>query len=236
MIRKAFALAASLGALVVAHDVRADVDTCDESATTEGNATLEEQPDIYSYAWRDEALPSKIGVGLILGGGVTGFTNRVMRDSTASVGGLWDARVSIGTHVPLGFDVSYVGSATTINSLTGTGSGTLVGTTVEGALRWNVLPHAPLTPYLFAGLGWQHYDLTNVSTTFTSSNVAASDNFLEVPMGAGLSLRNMSGFSFDLRGTFRAAATQSTMVINPTTGQAVDMHSWEASAAMGYEF
>lgn len=237
MIRNAFALTAALGALLVAHEVRADDDTCDDTTTTEGNATLVEQPDIYSYSWREAGMPSGIGVGMILGGGITGFTNQTMRDSTSTVGGLWDARLSIGTHVPIGVDVTYLGTASTIDSLTGTGSGTLVGTTVEGALRWNILPHSPVDPYVFAGLGWQRYNLTNVNTAFAASNVAAtSDNFLEVPMGAGLALRNMSGFTFDLRGTFRAAATQSTMIINPSTGQAVDMHTWEASAALGYEF
>jgi hypothetical protein len=54
-------------------------------------------------------------------------------------------------------------------------------------------------------------------------------------MGAGLSLRDVSGFTGDLRGTFRAT-TDSTLVLDGATNTYASLYSWEASAAVGYEF
>jgi hypothetical protein len=198
---------------------------------------------MYSYAWSDERMPSGIGVGVTLGGGVTGFTDKTMRDTTSSAGGLWDLRVSFGTHVPLALDVSYLGSATNINGLASGRSGTLIGTTVEGALRYNILPHYAWTPYIFGGVGWQRYDVTQTNVTLSDSGMNNKDNLLEFPMGAGLAYR-AGGFIADLRGTFRAVTDQNLLLktpgiappVSPTSSDFAPMHTWEASAALGYEF
>ena len=60
------------------------------------------------------------------------------------------------------------------------------------------------------------------------------------PMGAGLAYR-VAGFVADVRGTFRAATDNELVVKNPailfpTPNDFVNMHTWEASAAIGYEF
>ncbi len=60
-----------------------------------------------AYAWNEPRLQTGIGVGFIVGGGVAGFTDQSMRNAlTSQVQGLWDARLSIGTHIPLGIDLS----------------------------------------------------------------------------------------------------------------------------------
>lgn len=194
-------------------------------------------PAPYSYAWMEPTLRSGIGIGFTVGGGVTGFTDKALRDTVSSdVGGLWDFRASIGTHIPLGIDVTYLGTAQNVNTLqTGQANGTLIGTTVEGALRFNMLPHNDLNPYVFGGVGWQRYDVHNMVFAHADTGLAQNDNLVEFPMGAGLSYRDPSGFTVDARGTFRAA-TASTLVIDPRTGNYADLHSWEASAALGYEF
>jgi len=200
-----------------------------------------DEPSMYSYAWTDERMQSGIGVAAILGGGVTGFTDKTMRDTTSNVGGLWDLRVTIGSHIPLALDVSYIGSAMNINGLPTGQNGTLIGTTVEGALRWNILPHMPMNPYVFGGVGWQRYDVTQTTVTLSDSGMNERDNLLEFPVGAGLSYR-MGGFVGDLRGTFRATTDQNLVLktgattINPTSNDFASMHTWEASAALGYEF
>jgi hypothetical protein len=199
-------------------------------------------PDRFSYAWRDDSLRSGIGVSTILGGGVVGFTDETMRATTSDVGGLWNLRVTLGTHIPLGLDVSYLGTATNINGLPGGQSGTLIGTTVEGALRYNMLPHHIVTPYVFGGVGWQRYDVTETNVTLSDSGMNDFDNLIEFPVGGGLSYRR-DGFVGDLRGTFRAA-TEQNLVLKPTSitpgaptsEDFVPMHTWEASAALGYEF
>jgi hypothetical protein len=192
---------------------------------------------VSTYAWNEPGLQSGVGVQFTVGGGLMGFTDRAMRDTVSSdVAGLWDARLSLGTHVPIGLDVSYLGSAQNVNTLAGTPNGTLVGTTAEAALRWNILPHAAVTPYIFGGLGWQRYDLTNTRVAAADSGMQQSDNFLEVPMGLGFAIRQMNGFTLDARGTYRAQATSSDLVLDTSTGNFAKVNTWEASAALGYEF
>jgi len=189
-----------------------------------------------AYAWDEPYLASGIGVGLVVGGGVMGFTDRTMRDTMSeSLGGLWDARMSLGTHVPIGLDVSYVGTAASAQSFQGVPNGTLIGTTVEGALRFNLLPHMAWNPYFFAGAGWTRYDVSDMRLAQADSGMRNSDDVAEFPLGGGLSFRDISGMTAELRGTFRPT-TKSTLVVDPRTGNAADLHTWEASASIGYEF
>ena len=196
---------------------------------------VHDRPDALSYAWYDPYLASGIGVGFTVGGGLTGFTDRAMRNTvSANVGGLWDARSSFGTHIPIGLDIGYIGSAANINTINGNANGTLVGTTVEAALRYNILPHNTFNPYIFAGAGWQRYDVTNMHFAQSDTGMAPHDNVAEFPMGAGFGVRDVSGFNFDLRGTFRAT-TDSTL-LQESNGNYAQLHSWEASGSVGYEF
>ena len=196
----------------------------------------------YSYAWSDDLMRSRIGVSAIIGGGVAGFTDRTMREVTSNVGGLWDFRLTLGSHVPLALELGYTGTATNLKGLPAQ-NGTLIGTTAEAALRYNVLPHFAWTPYVFGGVGWQRYDVTSANVTLSDSGMNDHDNLLEFPLGAGLAYR-MAGFVFDLRGTFRAATDQNLVLkasipnntIAPTSSDFAPMHTWEASAALGYEF
>ena len=196
----------------------------------------------YSYAWSDDMMRSRIGVSAIIGGGVAGFTDRTMRNVTSDVGGLWDFRLTLGSHVPLALELGYTGTATNLKGLPAQ-DGTLIGTTAEAALRYNVLPHFIWTPYVFAGVGWQRYDVTNANVRLSDSGMNDHDNLLEFPLGAGLAYR-MAGFVLDLRGTFRVATEQNlvlkasipTTTIAPTSSDFAPMHTWQASAALGYEF
>jgi hypothetical protein len=189
---------------------------------------------VYGYGWHEPGLQSDIGVGVALGGGLSGFTDQTMRDTMSNqVGGLWDLRVSVGTHVPIGLDINYIGTAANVEAL-GQDNGTLVGTTVEGALRFNALPHYKFNPYVFAGIGYQRYDLRNDKLATSDSGMKNSDQLVEFPMGTGIAYRDRSGFTADLRGTFRAAA-KSDLVVDPS-GNKADLHTWEASGALGYEF
>lgn len=200
-------------------------------------AHAEEPYDITSYAWSDSHLASRYGISTILGGGLSGFTDKAMRDVVSSdVGGLWNLRVTLGSHIPLGFDIGYVGTGQSINALSSTDSGTLVGTTVEGAVRWNVLPHYKWNPYVFAGIGWQRYDVTGAKFSMSDSGINDRDNSVVFPMGTGISYRQPDGLVFDLKGTFRAS-TQAGLVIESEGSKSyAPLHTWEASAALGYEF
>lgn len=196
--------------------------------------------DTLGYTWHDARVPSGVGISTSLGGGVAGFTDKTMRSVTSNVGGLWDLRFTFGTRLPLALDLSYVGSATGLNGFAGR-AGTLIGTTVEGALRWNLLPHAPFTPYVFGGVGWTRYSVTNNNVTLSDTGMNSTDDLLEIPAGLGLTWRAY-GLTADVRGTYRRTMDQNLVLQSPggvVIGRNDDfapMHSWEASAALGYEF
>src|SRR5689334_5545515 len=93
-----------------------------------------------TYAWRDGHLKSEIGVGISIGGGVSGFTDQTVRNATASnASGLWSVRAVFGTHIPLGLELGYLGTAVDVHGQNM--QPMLLGTTTEAALRFNILPH-----------------------------------------------------------------------------------------------
>ena len=192
-----------------------------------------EEPGMYDYSWSDPRLSSGIGIGFTIGGGVSGFVDGDVRDQTESdIGGMWAARATIGTHTPLGIDIGYTGSTTNLRSLDPTGadiaSPNLFTTTAEAALRWNMLPHYMVTPYVFGGAGWQRLDINDEPAL---SDAEASDDIAVFPVGAGIAWRDRSGLMLDARGTYRFAE-ESTLLA--AVGTNVD--TWEASANLGYEF
>lgn len=200
-------------------------------------AHADEAPNPFSYSWHDNRLSTDVGISATLGGGVTGFTDQTMRDSvTSSVGGLWGVRATLGSHTPIGLDVAYVGTAAKINALIGTQRGTLVGTTAEAAIRYNILPHYAWNPYAFAGVGWQRYDVTGGTFNLSDTGMNSSDNSLVFPMGLGLAFRDRSGLVVDVHGTFRANTNQGLVLEKADSTNYAPMHTWEASAAIGYEF
>lgn len=190
-----------------------------------------------SYAWRDPAMKSEIGVSAIVGGGITGFTDKVMRDVMPdSVAWLWNVRATIGSHIPIGLDVAYVGTGSSLKSLTGGTSATLIGTTVEAAARWNALPHYSWNPYAFAGVGWQRYDVTGATFSKSDNGINDSDNSVVFPMGVGLAYRNANGLVIDAHGTFRASTNAGLVLESASSTNYAPLHTWEASASVGYEY
>ncbi|MGE5183477.1 MAG: hypothetical protein ACM31C_15505 [Acidobacteriota bacterium] len=194
------------------------------------------------YAWNDAHLQSGIGVAVTLGGGIAGFTDHTLRDTTSPVGGLWDLRAAFGTHAPIAVELGYIGTATQIQSLFGVSSAMLIGTTLEGDVRLNLLPHYVLDPYAFVGVGWQRYDVDEHGFSLASTGIANQDDVVEVPVGGGVSYR-FDGLVADVRGTFRATRGSNLVLEEPavptaapTATRFAPMHSWEASLSLGYEF
>ncbi len=182
--------------------------------------------------------PSEMGLELSLGGGVTQFTNKTLRDTTSPVGGLWDLRAAVGTRVPIGLEVAYIGTASQIRSLFSQPTAVMIGTTLESDVRLNIMPHYVIDPYVFAGIGWTRYNLDEHDFTLASTGIRNHDDMMEVPIGAGISYR-WQGIVADMRGTFRATQGAELVLENSTrgtTGQFAPMHSWDATLAIGYEF
>lgn len=180
-------------------------------------------------------LGSEVGISVTAGGGVTGFTDKAMRDVVGSnAGGLWGLRLTYGSHMPFAVDINYAGTAANLNTLTG--NGTLIGTTVEAAVRYNILPDLAWNPYVFAGMGWQRYDVTGMTTHLWDSGMASGDNSAVFPFGAGVAYRARSGLVVDVHGTFRLDVNPGLVMASNTSNNYVPMHTWEASGGIGYEF
>jgi hypothetical protein len=177
-----------------------------------------------------------IGVSAAVGAGISGYTGHVMRDTvTSNVANDWMVRAVIGTQIPLGVEVSYLGTTDDVNTASGSPNGTLLGTTFEAALHYNFRPHAALDPYVLAGVGWTHYGIHGAKVAQAMSGMPESDDVPEFPLGAGLALRDPSGFVFDVRAAFHATAG-SELVTNPETGDKAPLYAWDAAATLGWEF
>jgi len=197
----------------------------------------EPQPPVVNpfwYAWSDPRMVSHVGVGIMFGAGVTGFAEEMRDLIDRSLGVSWNVRFSVGTHIPLGLEVNYFGSAAKLQTLMHDFNGILLGTTVEGMLRWTVLPLSNGTPYVFAGGGRQRLAVKDVQFAEVDTGLSASDTFWEFPFGAGMAYRHSDGWTGDVRATFRP--TQTTTLITQPNGDGVKLDSWELSAAVGYEF
>jgi hypothetical protein len=178
---------------------------------------------------QDEREP--MGVSLTVGGGVFGFTDQAMRDTTAS-GGMWDVRAAVGTHSPIAIEAAYIGTAQQINSVGLDENAMLIGSGVEGVARVNLSPNTIVNPYFFGGAAWKRIDLTNTDTN--TSDVREVDNLIEIPVGIGLAYR-LSGFVLDGRAELRMATEEDLIADDPDT-EDVRLHTWTAGAKLGYEF
>lgn len=199
-----------------------------ESAARPAAPTTAQQTNIVvTQAPQQPSLLSRIGIGLMLGGGVTDFTNSGARADT-SVGGFWDVRAVFGGRAPLGLEVAYVGAAHSLHGAGVGGDAALVRNGVEGTLRLNLVL-SPLRqiviPFAFGGLGWTHQSLVDLNGSIVSG-LKNGDDGMTVPVGGGLAL-NYKGAYLDGRFTYR-----------PTFFNGGDdrLDTWSAGANIGYLF
>jgi hypothetical protein len=176
---------------------------------------------------------SSIGIGAMVGGGLTGFVDPQTRAFT-NTGPSWDARITIGTRLPIAFEGAYLGSAQNISALGIDDQALIVGNGAEGALRLN-LPRMAVQPYVFGGLGWTRYQLRR--TLENASSLRGSDDIFTVPFGVGVAARLVRGLLLDLRVTGRAAFYDDLMDdAYASTADDARLHSWNAGGRLGWEF
>lgn len=173
---------------------------------------------------------------VLIGGGITQFTDRAVRDTVSPVGGLWSLRAGIGENFPVGLEVGYIGTADQIRSLFGPRTAALFGTTFETDVRLNTMPGYELDPYAFIGIGWTHYSVNDGAFSLASAGISSHDDLLEMPVGAGLAYR-IGDIIADLRATYRGTTDSNLIVsIDSPSRQYASMHTWDATLALGYEF
>jgi hypothetical protein len=176
---------------------------------------------------------SGIGVGVTAGAGVIGFVHKQSRD-IADTGGSWEARVTVGTRLPVGLDLAYVGSAQTLNFAGLDSDAYALGNGGEAALRLQY-PKGMFRPFLFGGIGWTHYSVERSSVLGTP--LLKSDDVGQIPSGLGIAIGNPNGVMFELRGTYRFAFDSDLFRgVEATTGKNAGLSSWNVTARLGAEF
>jgi opacity protein-like surface antigen len=170
------------------------------------------------------------GMSFAVGGGVSGFTNEDMRETT-DVGGAWEARFALGTRSPVALEAAYTGSAQTIDALGLDTDAVLVATGLETSMRVNLM-RGRWTPYALLGVGWKHYDLTNEESN--TSSVRNKDDVFEVPVGAGLAYQ-IASVIIDARAVVRPAFG-ADLIAMPAGGGEAALHTWGATLRAGWEF
>lgn len=174
-------------------------------------------------------VPSRVGVGMLLGGGYEQFTNSGIRNETGE-GGYWNVRGVVGTREFIGAEAAYVGDARGLNGLGFSNNARLISNGLEGVLRLNVpvaRGYSLIEPFGFVGVGWQHYAITNNNNVL--SDVVARDDVLTVPFGGGLEY-SYRGFLADARFTYRET------YFNNMFGATGNLNSWGAGGQIGFEF
>jgi hypothetical protein len=173
---------------------------------------------------------SRVGVGLLVGGGFEDFTNSRLRDVTGN-GGYWTARVVAGTREYVGMEAAYVGDARSISGL-GLGSDSrLVSNGLQGSLRLNLpIMRGPslIEPFGFVGVGWSHYTVSQNNAAV--SDLTSRDDVLTLPYGGGLEY-SYRGFMADARFTY----TQ-TYYNNLTQTIGGNLNNWGVGGQIGFEY
>jgi len=175
-------------------------------------------------------VPSRVGAGLLLGGGYQQFTNSGIRNQTGE-GGYWNVRAIVGTREFIGFEAAYVGDARGLTGLGFSNNARLISNGLEGVLRLNVpvvRGYSLIEPFGFVGVGWQHYTINNNNTVL--SDVISRDDVLTVPFGGGLEYA-YRGFMADARFTYHE-----TYYNNLFGSSGGNLNNWGVGGQIGFEF
>lgn len=186
---------------------------------------------VYSETTQEYNWVHDVGLAFEVGGGVDDFVGTTMRDTTGT-GGSWDARLTLGTRSYVAGELSYIGSAQSINRLGLSTNSELIGNGAQAALRLNGTIDEPIQPFLYGGAAWRHYSLNNSGANL--SDVTNNVDVFEVPVGVGLA-SYIGGLMLDVRGEYRFAWGNDTLVPN-NNGSSASLDRWGVTGNIGYAF
>ncbi|HET6611737.1 MAG TPA: hypothetical protein VFG83_07105 [Kofleriaceae bacterium] len=201
-----------------------------DTTNVEVNPTVE-----YEYNEEEPNLLTPFGMSLSVGGGIQNFVEENLRDVT-DLAGMWEARLVVGTRLPVALEAEYVGSAQSLDALGVDSDAVLISNGLGGDLRFN-FAWQNLSPYVFGGATWRHYYIAD--TDFNTSAIDDADDVFEIPLGVGLAYR-VDRAIFDVRGTYRIAFDEE--LINPpgpeleTADFDDSLDTWGVSLRVGFEF
>lgn len=171
------------------------------------------------------------------GGGVLGFVDSEMPSTTAA---MWSLRGAVG-YGSFAVEVAYIGSVSSIEAEFGRANAVMLGTGVETAIRYTLMPNNWWSPYGFAGVGWQRFTIDDKAFQLSDVGIGNQDDLLVLPLGAGV-VYKFGSVVTDVRGTFRAARFEDLVLATPElslqtgVGGYTPMHTWDASVNIGYVF
>jgi OmpA family len=190
------------------------------------------EPVVSAKAYEPRPL-STIGIGLSAGAGVIDFTQQRARSFT-DAGVTWDVHMTLGTRLPVGLDLAYIGSAQNINLNGFSTDSYLLGQGVEAALRVQY-PKGLVRPYVFGGVGWRQLSIKRQNVFGTG--FLDFDNQGTVPFGAGIALGYINGLMFDIHGTGRVTWDDDLLRnVLQNQGQNSHTNTWDVTARLGAEF
>jgi hypothetical protein len=169
-----------------------------------------------------------------VGGGVSDFISSRVRRAT-EVGGMWDARLTVGTRSWIAFEVAYVGTVAGLERSSRGGNSNqpyLISHGFDSDLRINFLPWR-VQPYIFGGVGYNYMNVGNRNDDrVASSAFGFKDNQLVVPTGAGLSAYLGKYGLVDVRFTYRALFFNDIFLAAPDAR----LDQWTVSGRLGVAF
>jgi hypothetical protein len=171
--------------------------------------------------------PSRVGLALLLGGGVSSFIARPA-DRSTGLGATWDLRGVAGTRWPVGLEVAYVGSIIDVK-----GHGTdpkdflwRNGAEADARLALPIVLRSwLLAPFAFGGVGWNRYQLVNESPFVVG--ISRTDDVIVAPVGGGFEV-SYRGVMLDARFTYRPTFDESLF-------GGTDLRSWNLGVSLGGE-
>lgn len=176
-------------------------------------------------------LITPAGASVAVGGGVSNYARESIRDITG-VSGTWEARLTYGTRSIIGGELSYVGGMRSMAAAGLANDASLLNNGVEAAVRVNLpfeLRGMLLEPFVFAGVGYSHYNLRNAANASTS--IANSDNVGTIPLGLGFAF-GWKGLFAEARAAYRPTFDDNELVKIDKS----DLQSWALGANLGFEF
>jgi hypothetical protein len=173
-----------------------------------------------------EGLLTPLGEYVLIGGGVTDFTDDSVKDAF-DMGGAWDVRVGVGSRYFIGAEAAYVGSFRGAAS----GANDVITNGAEGVLRLQY-PYARqgwlVEPFAFGGIGW-----SRLSVRDAPAGAEDSDDIGVVPFGAGVTL-GRGHLLFDARFTYRTSFSEDLGAAPGASPASFDQ--WAVNASVGWEF
>jgi hypothetical protein len=163
-------------------------------------------------------------MALTVGGGVDNFANNSEVNRATNIGGSWNVRLTFGQHYWISGEALYIGSAQTMSGLN-LRSVDVIGNGAQANLRINGTINFPVQPFVYSGVAYRHYSLTNTTASF--SDIGSADNVLEVPLGVGVAAY-FGNLMVDVRGEYRWGFGSD--VANNT------LNRWGTTGNFGFEF